>query len=78
VEHSLELSGEGEPLDVDYLVSLGPQALPALDRFSAHLDSEHYQSLRHRLLRDLRAAADWRAWSYRDQQLARYLDVPPS
>ncbi|MCP4314764.1 MAG: DUF4173 domain-containing protein [Hyphomicrobiales bacterium] len=33
VDHSVELSGRGVPLDVRYLVSLGPQVIPALDRY---------------------------------------------
>ena len=36
VEHSLEMRGQGIRLDVWYLRSLGPSALPALDRFFEH------------------------------------------
>jgi len=36
VKHCLELSGRGEPLDLDYIASLGPQAIPALDLYQIH------------------------------------------
>jgi hypothetical protein len=32
VAHSREVSGQGVKLDVQYLLSLGPQAIPAIDR----------------------------------------------
>src|SRR5262249_28244214 len=38
VTHSKELTGEGTMLDIGYLWSLGPSAIPAIDRFIAHQD----------------------------------------
>ncbi|UDL87466.1 DUF4173 domain-containing protein [Mesorhizobium sp. PAMC28654] len=36
VDHSLEMTGQGIPLDAWYLRALGPAAFPALDRFLDH------------------------------------------
>ena len=75
--HSREMSGGGVNLDADYLVSLGAQAIPALDLFTA--DDWRRVPLAVIARRNARAAAhlarmqDWRAWSLRDDQLARYL-----
>ncbi|RWA65296.1 DUF4173 domain-containing protein [Mesorhizobium sp.] len=84
VDHSREMTGQGVPLDGWYLRDLGPCAFPALDRFLAYLGgttaSDH--PLRHDLP-DLRRQDEihwraeqknWRAWSFRDWRLARYLD----
>ena len=79
VEHSREISGKGEPLDVDYLVSLGPQAIPALDAYVARQAT----GTPGRFLiprRDAMAAShinemtDWRGWSFRGFRLKRYLE----
>ena len=35
VDHSKEVSGNGLALDFGYLVGLGPQAVPAIDRYLA-------------------------------------------
>ena len=32
VSHSREASGKGSQIDMNYLIRLGPQALPAIDR----------------------------------------------
>jgi hypothetical protein len=77
VRHSRELSGAGALLDVDYLIGLGPNAIPALDRYLAHRRNEAVASLISR--REELAAVhltrqeDWRAWSYRRRQLTQYL-----
>ncbi|MDX8494594.1 DUF4173 domain-containing protein [Mesorhizobium sp. VK22B] len=84
VDHSLEMTGQGVPLDGWYLRDLGPGAFPALDRFLAQLGSTAASG--HPLLHDFpdlrrqdeihwRAEQkNWRAWSFRDWRLARYLD----
>jgi hypothetical protein len=77
VAHSREVSGQGAPLDIHYLLRLGPQALPALDTFLAsqpvvqpHLGGNaRFRSAQSHLVR----MQDWRAWTYRDWQLERYL-----
>ena len=85
VEHSLEMTGQGIRLDVWYLRSLGPGALPALDRFFEHqsktvatgdpswpeLAALHSQDeVRYRARQE-----NWRAWSFRDWRLLRHLDT---
>jgi hypothetical protein len=76
VTHSREMSGEGVTLDTAYLLSLGPQAIPALDRYlerqqnappllAGERNSLAYAHLAH--------ARDWRAWNYQDWQIACYL-----
>ncbi|TJW09210.1 MAG: DUF4173 domain-containing protein [Mesorhizobium sp.] len=84
VEHSFEMTGHGIRLDVWYLRSLGPGALPALDRFIEHQDRTiaaddpawrdlaglHGQDeARYRARQDNR-----RAWTLRDWRLNRTLD----
>lgn len=82
VEHSQEMTGQGVPLDSWYLRELGPAAFPAIDVFLAgrdmaaldqavaHVanarvaDEAHYRE----------AQKNWRAWSFRDWRLMRYLN----
>ncbi|RWA63316.1 DUF4173 domain-containing protein [Mesorhizobium sp.] len=84
VDHSLEMTGQGVPLDGWYLRDLGPGAFPALDRFLAQLGStaasghplwHDFPDLRRQDEIHWRAEQkNWRAWSFRDWRLARYLD----
>jgi hypothetical protein len=88
VDHSAELTGQGTELDVGYLWRLGPQAIPAMDRFIAREETpanrpvSRYQPVR-KSVRNERAAAhlarlgDWRAWTYWDGQIADYLREKP-
>lgn len=75
VEHSRELTGTAMPLDIDYLLSLGPSAIPALDTYIAALPSDAIESslrarsVRARLAADFGQASNWRAWSYRRHRL---------
>jgi hypothetical protein len=77
VAHSREISGKGASVDFPYLVSLGPQALPAIDRY---LDQDGHPCCVWKQQRDglvQRHAAQldsWRAWGFRDWRLTRYLD----
>jgi hypothetical protein len=72
-----EMGGKGPFLDADYLVSLGPQAIPALDRYIA-IRPDHRTPLtinRDDLARTQRAELNsWRAWTIRSWRLQRYLD----
>lgn len=72
-----EMGGNGPFLDTSYLVSLGPQALPALDRYIA-IRPDHQTPLkinRDELARQQRAElSSWRAWTIRGWRLQRYLD----
>jgi hypothetical protein len=84
VAHSREVSGGGSALDVGYLRRLGPQTIPALDRFimdpSVSIsNAAHATAVRIKLAsRFARTLNDWRAWTYRDRQLAQYLDANPT
>jgi len=82
VDHSLEMTGQGIPLDAWYVRSLGPGAFPALDRFFDHQDQTAAAGAV-RELEGLRASDEdwyrtvqqnWRAWSFRDWRLLAYLD----
>ncbi|PDQ19489.1 hypothetical protein CN311_19265 [Mesorhizobium sanjuanii] len=84
VDHSLEMTGQGISLDVGYLHSLGPAALPALDRFIEQQSKTiavgwpSYRTLlavhKSDKARYRTAQENWRAWSFRDWRLLRYLD----
>ena len=80
VDHSLEMTGKGVPLDAWYVRSLGPDALPALGRYFERqkktfpdraigdgpdaMTEFHYRT----------EQKNWRAWSFRDWRLLRALD----
>jgi hypothetical protein len=78
VADSREMGGKGPSLDIDYLVSLGPQAIPAFDRFIRDQRRSHPQvfaGYRYALAGRHRAELDsWRGWSFRGWRLQRYLD----
>jgi hypothetical protein len=83
VEHCREVGGTGPNLDVKYLASLGPQALPAVGAhvknvpalWSIAWDLWHDHQMQMR-------PGNWRAWSFRTWRLQRYLannpDTPPN
>jgi hypothetical protein len=73
VTHSKEASSKGVVFDINYLFSLRPQALPALDRVLPTLTVPTCD--RNRLLA-IQAAdmASWRSWGFRSWRLQRYLD----
>jgi hypothetical protein len=77
VTHSKEMSGEGVYLDTRYLLSLGPHAIPALDRYILfRQDIRHTTTMtcaNNLAQKHLATMKDWRAWTYLDWQLARYL-----
>jgi len=88
VSHSREVSGKGALVDFDYLVGLGPQALPAIDRYLQHpmrtrsyvQDTNGSQVSTMDRQRDWlvqrhhRELESWRAWNFRGWRLSRYLD----
>jgi hypothetical protein len=83
VTHSQEISHEGVPLDLRYLSSLGPSAVPALDFYLASPPSYPMDKmLEARRIRDSLAfdvehrQADWRSWTYRAERLDAYLGSP--
>lgn len=67
----------GQSVDIHYVASLGPQALPAIDRYIAAQATSASNALAHRnalaFLHNKRAD-DWRAWTFRDWRLTRYLN----
>ena len=86
VAHCREVSGDGLPLDTDYLLELGPAAIPAIDDYlAATVHSMPVPENRNLLVADRMNLADtfrndqrqedWRSWSFRDARLARYLNV---
>jgi hypothetical protein len=81
VDHSKEVSGNGLALDVGYLAGLGPQAVPAIDRYLAALPNGSHLFDRGQLAwnrdqlikRQLAELDSWRAWSFRGYRLKRYV-----
>ena len=75
VAHSREISGEGVVLDLDYLSTLGPAAIPALDTYLASLPADvNARKVREALLwQHVGRSHDWRSWTYRDARLGAYL-----
>jgi hypothetical protein len=81
VTHSREMGGGGMSLDVWYLRSLGPAAIPAMD---VYLDGPgSADSEMRRMIEAARMYAEdrffghhlqWRAWTFRNWRLARYFD----
>jgi hypothetical protein len=86
IEHSREISGTGPKLDLWYLVSLGPQAEPALRSHLAEMPGlePYIQEIRcHRdnsfeyCNYDRQRPENWRAWSFRTWRLERFLANNP-
>lgn len=78
VAHSREASGKGVQIDIDYLLTLGPQALPAIDRAIALRPAAGEGCLvsqRDRLVEQLRRDLAWRSWGFRSWRLQRRLDA---
>ncbi|MDL2397819.1 DUF4153 domain-containing protein [Rhizobium mayense] len=80
VEHSLELTGEGMPLDLPYLKDLGPTAIPAIDLYIRSLKKgQETDKLRAMDLRFWMAyefenrSRTWRSWNYRDNRIDIYI-----
>jgi hypothetical protein len=78
VTHSKEAAGKGVNLDLNYLYTLGPQALPALQR-AAQLPGITVRDCgRGRLVSNQAAdMASWRSWGFRSWRLQRWLDAHP-
>lgn len=84
VAHSSQISDRGAWLDFSYLADLGPQALPAIDRYLQHARRDPRQdkptlaameARREQLAQTQRGAlSSWREWTFRDWRLQRYLD----
>ena len=81
VSHSREASGKGVQIDTSYLLDLGPQALPAIDRAIQLRGADpnlvsRLVSRRNCLVEQQRKdMASWRAWGFRSWRLQRALDA---
>lgn len=76
VDHCIEVSGEGSHLDMGYLKSLGPQAIPALDRYAKASvgDRSTLEETRAELYAEFIATSqNWRGWGFRAWRLEQYL-----
>ncbi|RUM20047.1 DUF4173 domain-containing protein [Rhizobium vallis] len=83
VAHSQEVSHEGPPLDIYYLSTLGPSAIPALDLHIRALPQyrtdkiSEAQLIRGSLVWKFEhRPRDWRSWSFRSSRLEAYLLSP--
>lgn len=88
VDHSREMTGNGQQIDQEYLRSLGAWMIPATDRLVAGSQNSDLCRYDFRVayrvcLRDARndeeaafreARTGWRSWSFRTWRLERYLD----
>ena len=77
VDHSREVAGKGIQVDMNYLLHLGPQALPAIDRAIQLRGADPtLVSRRDCLVEQQRNdMASWRAWGFRSWRLQRTLDA---
>ncbi|WP_027552022.1 DUF4173 domain-containing protein [Bradyrhizobium sp. Cp5.3] len=78
VAHSREASGRGVQIDINYLLTLGPQALPAIDKaiaLRAGANESCLVSRRDRLVEQQRQDLAWRTWGFRSWRLQRRLDA---
>jgi Domain of unknown function (DUF4173) len=79
VEHSREVSGVGQNLDWRYLRCLGPQALPAIERYREKLraswtpEFQCYTDTRESFV----TSKNWRGWSFRAWRLKQYFANNP-
>jgi hypothetical protein len=88
VAHCLEATGKGPALDVNYLGSLGPQAMPAYELYyrdyaqHATFAGPGVISERRNWARNFAkqavAGMTWRDWSFRGWRLKRYFDTQPA
>jgi hypothetical protein len=84
VAHCAETSGAGPALDLYYLYSLGPQAIPAYDRY-VRLHAERAgagrppgsELINRAAARSAVTDIDWRSWTFRGWRLKRYFDTYP-
>jgi hypothetical protein len=78
VEHCRENGGAGLNLDLPYLASLGPQALPAIEPHVKKIPALAAIARDTRRGYDRMRPANWRGWTYRTWRLDRYLANNPA
>jgi Domain of unknown function (DUF4173) len=81
VAHARNAATAGAPIDLHYIATLGPQAIPALDRYIAAQSAPEWTATARRI--QLAAAhqnysVTWRAWTFRGWRLTRYLKTAKS
>lgn len=80
VRHAREITGTGAALDVSYLHSLGPEALPALRWFESHASAQGDMTrlaigdIEKRFLREF--GRNWRSWTWRRQYIFNHHLTP--
>lgn len=79
VSHSREANGKGVSIDMNYLFTLGPQALPAIDRAIALRSFDPTLVSRRGCLveQQVKQMASWRSRGFRSWRLQRALDAQP-
>jgi hypothetical protein len=79
VSHSREANGKGVWIDMNYLFSLGPQALPAIDRAIALRGIDPTLVSRRGCLveQHMKDTAFWRSWGFRSWRLQRAMGAQP-
>jgi len=79
LRHCGEVSSDSAALDMVYLESLGPDAIPAMDA-ALTIPGSPFASGRLSSVRSMMGAAqqsrphDWRSWTFRNWRLSRYLE----
>lgn len=80
IAQSRELGGTGEAFDLPYAMSLGPNAVRAVDRYLPHAfgqDLTIAAQWRAAQVEHARRGGNWRGWSFRAQRLRHYLKRRP-
>jgi len=81
VTHADSPAASGQIIDLGYILELGPEAIPALDRYAAATAKplpNYVRDQRDQLaVAHLRNAGGWRHWTFRGWRLTRYLQRPP-
>ncbi|WOH68077.1 DUF4173 domain-containing protein [Bradyrhizobium sp. BWA-3-5] len=79
VSHSREATGKGVWIDMNYLFSLGPQALPAIDRAIALRGIDPTLVSRRGCLveQQVKDTTFWRSWGFRSWRLQRAMGAQP-
>jgi hypothetical protein len=76
VTHCREASGRGVEIDITYLLSFGPQALPAIETaMQLRPNDTRLAARRDWLQNEQRLDLAWRAWGFRSWRLQRRLDA---
>ena len=78
VAHARASASAGHPIDLTYVAGLGPEAIPALDRYLAadpQVNAGFFRRYRDTLAgRHAAGTGNWRAWTFRGWRLSRYLE----